>query len=97
MSGQVTSSFRATALVLLLGSLASAICFVIGIALRFGAAVESATALSNIGVLVLLATPALGLAASAIELRRSQRQAAALAVAVLAVLGVAVAVALLAR
>jgi hypothetical protein len=47
-----------------------------------------------LGVLLLLATPAAGLVATALELRRDEGRVAWLALAVLAVLGLAVAIAL---
>lgn len=49
---------------------------------------------SMLGVLLLLATPAAGLVATALELRRDEGRVAWLALAVLAVLGLAVAIAL---
>ena len=52
---------------------------------------------SMLGVLVLLATPPIGLAVTYLEMRRRERQAAPLALVVLAVLGVATAIALALR
>ena len=97
MSVRQSAGARATSLVLLGGSLLSAVCFVVGVGLGLVSAGDAAALVASVGVLVLLSTPALGLVASAFELRRAQPHAAWLALAVLGVLGLAVGVALLAR
>jgi hypothetical protein len=81
----------------LVGTLLSALAFVVGLGLAFVDAQSAAAVASGIGSVVLLATPAVGLLVTAIELRRLQPQAAALAVAMLGVLAVAVVVALIAH
>lgn len=86
-----------TSRALLIGTLMSALAFAIGFVLTFAGESGAAAIASAAGILVLLATPAVGLVLSAAELRRTEPQAAALALAVLAVLAVAVGVALLAR
>jgi hypothetical protein len=86
-----------TSRVLLVGTLLSALVFLVGLGLTFIGSPALAAFASNLGILVLLATPVLGLLVSALELRRAQRQAALMAVAVLGVLGVAVLVALFAH
>jgi hypothetical protein len=86
-----------TSRVLLVGTLVSALGFLVGLGLTFIGSSALAAFASNVGILVLLATPVLGLVVSAIELRRSQPQAAVSAIAVLGVLGVAVLVALVAH
>jgi hypothetical protein len=97
MNGPSGVPVRATSRVLLLGTLLSAVCFLIGLGLTFAGAAGAAAIASGLGVLALLLTPALGLVMSALELRPQQPQAAWMALAVLAVLGVAVAVALVAH
>ena len=63
----------------------------VGLALSLaGAAAGDAEGWSLAGTLVLLATPAAGLLATAFELRRAQPRAALLALVVLGVLGLAV-------
>lgn len=88
-----------TARVLAAGTLISAVCFVVGFVLNLVGADASATGpgrdWSNAGVITLLATPAAGLVATALELRHVQPRSAALALAVLGILAIAVAVALL--
>ncbi len=97
MSSETPAAVAGTSRVLLVGTLLSALAFLVGLGLTFIGSAALATFASNVGILVLLGTPVLGLVVSAIELRRSQLQAALMAVAVLAILGVAVAVALVAH
>jgi hypothetical protein len=86
-----------TSRVLLAGSLLAAVFFAVGFALHFVLESNLATTAAMAGVLTMLATPVVGLVATAIELREGQREATLLAVGVMAVLAVAVAVAILAR
>jgi hypothetical protein len=64
---------------------------------RFVGLVLNADFVATVAVILLLATPALGLVTTAIELRRIQRPAALLAVLVLAILTGATTLALLVR
>ena len=86
-----------TSRLLLGGTLVSAICFAAGFVLGLIGLVPLGVLVSNLGVLTILATPALALVSTAVELRKPQPHAAWLAVGVLAVLAVAVGVALLAH
>ena len=86
-----------TARLLLLGTLVSATLFGVGFLLGVAGYEEPAAMASNAGVLLLLATPAIGLISTSAELRETQPQASVLAIGVLAVLAVAVVVALLAH
>ena len=86
-----------TSRLLLGGTLVSAICFGAGFVLGLIGLVPYGEVVSNAGVLTILATPAVALVSTAIELRKPQPQAAWLAVGVLAVLAVAVGVALFAH
>jgi hypothetical protein len=97
VSTERPAAVAGTSRVLLVGTLLSALGFAVGLGLTFVGSAALAASASNVGVLVLLATPVLGLVVSAIELRRAQPQAALMAIAVLAVLGVAVLVALVAH
>jgi hypothetical protein len=91
------SSVKWTSASLLLGTLASAVCFAAGFLVGIAGDEQLGTMLSNAGVLVLLATPAVALIATWLEMREKQPQASLLAIGVLAVLAVAVAVALFAH
>jgi len=90
-------SSRWTSWLLLGGTVVSALCFAAGFGLGLIGLPPVGTALSNIGVVTILATPAVALVSTALELRQRQPQAAALAVGVLVVLAVAVGVALFVR
>jgi hypothetical protein len=91
------ASSRWSSALLLGGTLTSAICFAAGFVLGLIGLPPAGAVLSNIGVVTILATPAVALVATALELRKPQPQAAWLAVGVLVVLAVAVAVALFAH
>ncbi len=97
MSAETPAAVAGTSRVLLVGTLLSALGFLVGLGLTFIGSSALASFASNVAILLLLATPVLGLVVSAIELRRSQPRAAILAAAVLGVLSVAVAVALIAH
>jgi hypothetical protein len=86
-----------TSRLLLGGTLVSALCFAAGFALGLIGLVPIGALLSNLGILTILATPAVALVSTAVELRRPQPHSAWLAVGVLAVLAVAVGVALFAH
>jgi hypothetical protein len=88
---------RGTAAALTAGSMISAALFVGGLVSAAARLPEFATLLANLGVVTLLATPALGLITTFVELRRLQPRSAWLAVVVLLVLGVATTVALVSR
>jgi hypothetical membrane protein len=88
------ASSRWTSLLLLGGTLMSALCFAAGFGLALVGLVPLGALVSNIGVLAILIAPAAALVATAAELRKTQRSAAWLAVGVLGVLAVAVGVAL---
>lgn len=90
-------SVKWTSALLLFGTVASAVCFAAGFLLGIAGDEQLGTVASNAGILVLLATPAIGLIATTVELRETQPQASVLAIGVLAVLAVAVVVALLAH
>jgi hypothetical protein len=91
------ASSRWTSRLLLGGTLVSAVCFAVGFGLGLIGLVPIGALLSNVGVLTILATPAVALISTALELRKGQPQASLLAVGVLAVLAVAVGVALFAH
>jgi len=91
------ASSRWTSRLLLGGTLVSAICFAAGFVLGLIGLVPVGEFVSNLGVLTILATPAVALVSTALELRKGQPQASLLAVGVLAVLAVAVGVALFAH
>lgn len=88
---------RLTSRVLTLGSLGAAVILGVGLVLGFAGLRDAAAVAGNVGVVVLLATPAVGLVATWSELKRSRPTHAWMAVAVLAVLGLATLIALLAR
>jgi hypothetical protein len=90
------SSSRWTSRLLLGGTLLSAVCFAAGLVLGLIGLVPVGESLSNLGVVTILATPAVALVSTALELRKGQPQAAMLALGVLGVLAVAVGVALFA-
>ena len=79
----------ATARVLSIGSLVAAVVFVAAFALSIAGATSASVVAATAGVIALLATPALGLVASAVELRSFQPRVAALAVLVLVILSAA--------
>jgi hypothetical protein len=89
-------SSRWTSRLLLGGTLVSAVCFAVGFVLGLIGLVPTGEFMSTVGVLAILATPAVALVSTALELREDQPQAAMLAVGVLGVLAVAVGVALFA-
>ena len=91
------ASSRWTSALLLGGTVISALCFGAGFVLGLVGLPPVGAALSNVGVVTILVTPAVALVATAAELRKAQPQAAWLAVGVLAVLAVAVGVALFAH
>ena len=82
---------------LLSGTLISALFFAAGFVLGLIGLPPFGAVLSNIGIVTILATPAVALVATALETRKVQPQAAWLSVGVLAVLAVAVGVALFAH
>jgi len=86
---------RLTALSLTAGTGLSAALLAIGFLLTVAALHQAAGWVSTAGVVILLATPALGLLATFVELRPVQRRAAALALVVLAILGMATLLALI--
>lgn len=88
---------RGTAGVLTAGTVVSAACFVVALALAAAQFHEPATVAANGGVVALLVTPAAGLVATAIELRALQPRAAGLAALVLTILALAAVVALVSR
>jgi hypothetical protein len=87
------SPFALTVVALRAGALVVSAVFVIALALQL-LANPLADQVAMVGVLVLIATPAAALAATAIENRGVERATTLLALAVLAVLGVAIAVAI---
>lgn len=97
MNGRSPVPVGGTSRVLFFGTLVSALAFSVGLGLTVVDAAAAAAIAANVGTVTLLATPAVGLVVSALELRTSQRQTAWLAVGVLALLAIAVVVALLAR
>jgi hypothetical protein len=97
VNAETPAAVAGTSRVLLVGTVLSALWFLVGLGLTFIGSSALAAFASNVGILFLLATPAMGLVVSAIELRRSQPRATTLAAAVLGVLIVAVAVALVAH
>jgi hypothetical protein len=88
-----------TARVLTLGTLAATGLLLLGFGLRLAGVTDESAAhrLTNVGVLLLLATPAAGLLATYIELRAQRPKVAWLALAVLAVMGLSSALALASR
>jgi hypothetical protein len=88
---------RRTSAVLTIGTAVAVVCFALAFAVRFVGLVLNADFVATVAVILLLATPALGLVTTAIELRRIQRPAALLAVLVLAILTGATTLALLVR
>ena len=84
---------RLTVAVLALGSIVSAGLFVVGFTLRVVGQPVPADMVSLAGVAALLATPPVGLLATAAELRRIQPGAAILALLVVAILAMATIVA----
>jgi hypothetical protein len=84
---------RATSAALIVGTLAAVAVFAASFVLRLAGHPQPADVVGAAGVVVLLATPAVGLVTTALELRSVQRHVAALALVVLAVLGLAAAVA----
>ena len=90
-------SVRLTTLALTGGSLGAAVLLGAGLVLGVAGAVDAGKLVGNIGVVLLLATPAAGLVASWWELRPTRPVHARLAIAVLTVLVLATIVALAAR
>lgn len=88
---------RMTARVLSFGSLAAAVLLGLSLVLGLVGAAGLAPLVGNVGVLVLLGTPAAGLVATWVELRSMRPAHAWLAVAVLGVLFMATLIALTAR
>jgi hypothetical protein len=88
---------RLTTLALTLGSLGAAALLGLGLVLDVTGAADAGKLVGNIGVVVLLFTPAAGLIATWLELRALRPTHAWLAAAVLLVLGLATLLALLAR
>ncbi len=86
-------SAAATSRILTGGSLVAAALFVIAFGLSVSGAVAFSVVVATAGVIALLATPALGLLASAFELRSYQPRVAALAIVVLLILGAATVIA----
>jgi hypothetical protein len=80
-----------------LGTLASCALLLAGAAAAAARVDEPARLLATLGVVALLATPAFGLIATALELRSDQPRSAALALVVLAVLAVAAGIAVISR
>jgi hypothetical protein len=78
-----------TARALAYGTIVSAVLLAAGFAVNLAGGEDAGRGLSVLGVLVLLVTPAAGLVATILELRRPQPRAALLAVAVLVVLALA--------
>jgi hypothetical protein len=87
-------SARVTTHVLTAGTLASVALFLVGFVLHLAGQTGVGDLVSTAAVGALLATPAAGLVATAVELRRPQPSAATLAVLVLLILGAATALAL---
>ncbi len=90
-------SSRLTVASLAAGSLVSVACLVVAFGLRLAGAADVADAVALLGVIVLIATPPVGLLTTAFEMRRVQRPTALLALLVVAVLGMATALALALR
>ena len=88
---------RATATTLTGGTLVSCAFFLAGLVAAAARLDEPARLLATLGVLVLLATPAVGLVVTWLELRPFQPRSALLALVVLGVLGAATGIALLTR
>lgn len=79
-----------TARALSTGTVVAATCLAVGfVSTLVGATGVAATTLLAVGIVVLIATPALGLAATFIEARESELRTALLALVVLAILAVA--------
>jgi hypothetical protein len=79
------------------GTLISCAFFLAGLVAAAARLDEPARLLATTGVLVLLATPALGLVVTSFELRPVQPRSALLALVVLGVLGAAAGIALISR
>jgi len=88
---------RRTVIVLSAGTLIAVVAFAGEFLARIAAQTALADEIGTFAVIALLATPAVALVASAIELRRAQRVAAVMAVLVLLILGAATVLALLTR
>lgn len=84
---------RWTLLALRSGQIAAVALLAVALALEIAGSTERAVFAATVGVLLVVATPALALAATAAETWRVQRTTAALAGVVLAVLALAVALA----
>ena len=88
-----TERVRWTINALRAGQLAVVVLLGAALALELADATDSGTVAARLGALLLIAVPALALAATALETWRGDRTTAVLAAVVIAVLGVAVAVA----
>jgi hypothetical protein len=88
---------RRTISVLTLGTVVAVAAFAVGFGVRYFGNLAAGDAVSTAAVMVLLATPAVALATTAIELKDVQRAGSAAAVLVLLVLAVATAIALVTR
>ena len=88
---------RATAFTLTASTVVSVLLFLGGLVATAAGIAEPARLLATAGVVVLLATPVLGLIVTAVELRPLQPRSAVLALVVLVVLAIATVVALLTR
>lgn len=99
MSQEPTNSHRpdsrATVRTLVAGTILAVAIFAAGFVLRLLGQAAASDALSTAAVIVLLATPALGLVTTSVELRQAQKAAAAMALVVLLILGAATVIALL--
>jgi hypothetical protein len=80
---------------LVIGTFLAAACLAGALALTLVGVTATAAAVSAVGIVILIATPALGLAATFLETRRTEHRTALMALLVLAILVVAAGVALL--
>lgn len=88
-------SVALTARALVLGTALAAGCLAVGLALTLAGVTAIAAVASAVGIVILIATPALGLIATIFETRRAERRTALMALIVLAILIVAAGLALL--
>ena len=79
-------SAEVTARIMSIGAVLAGVIFVAAFLLTIAGAPSASMVVATAGVVALLATPALGLLSTAVELRSYQPRVAALAVAVLAIL-----------
>lgn len=82
---------------LVLGTALAAACLAGGLALTLAGVTAIAAAVSAAGIVILIATPALGLIATFFETRKAERRTAVLALVVLAILAVAAVLAIVGR